>query len=188
MACDLQIGGRAMCAIDPRLYGRSPVTVRAHALLPPRLGIRTRRLDHDGCDSDRRRYWGSSVTGWLSGAEATAGAALTVQYPRFCRAHTPTLSSVSSGSRGQQEAGLWIARSYLDRFEIEEIRPAPVAVSRRARPHLLHVSERSSRQSVSAVRFTLEARARRSCSSAASAPTRSSRSKSGSWCSLDRRH
>jgi hypothetical protein len=66
--------------------------------------------------------------GWLSGAEATAGEGFTVQYRRFCRARTP-LELTIEWQPPAQDAALWIARPYLDRFEIEEIRPAPLGAS-----------------------------------------------------------
>jgi hypothetical protein len=66
--------------------------------------------------------------GPLSGRQAAAGDALVVHYPRFSRAHAPLELSVEWLPR-QQDAELWIARSYLDNFEIEEILPPPAAVT-----------------------------------------------------------
>src|SRR5688500_10852973 len=60
--------------------------------------------------------------GWLSETEAAAGDALTVRYSRFFRAHSPIELAVE-WLPGSQEPALWIARSYLDEFEIAEIRP-----------------------------------------------------------------
>jgi hypothetical protein len=61
--------------------------------------------------------------GWVSDSEASAGE-LTVKYSRFCRAHSPLELTVGWLPRAE-ESTLWIARSYLDEFEIAEIRPAP---------------------------------------------------------------
>jgi hypothetical protein len=81
--------------------------------------------------------------GWLSEREVSAGA-LTAKYPRFCRAHAPLELAVEWLPR-QEPAALWISRSYLDGFEIAEIRPTPSGVTvdagrmhytfRTARPH-----------------------------------------------------
>jgi hypothetical protein len=66
--------------------------------------------------------------GPLSGREASARDALDVQYPRFARAHAP-LELTVEWLPGTQDAELWIERSYLDNFEVEEILPTPAAVS-----------------------------------------------------------
>jgi hypothetical protein len=66
--------------------------------------------------------------GWLSESEAAVGDELIVKYSRFCRAHSPIELTVDWVPRGEQPT-LWIARSYLDEFEIEEIRPTPSAVT-----------------------------------------------------------
>jgi hypothetical protein len=66
--------------------------------------------------------------GPLSGRAESARDAFTVHYPRFARAHAP-LELTVEWLPGQQDAELWIARSYLDDFEIEEILPPPSAVS-----------------------------------------------------------
>ncbi|HSC15908.1 MAG TPA: hypothetical protein VLI71_12360 [Gammaproteobacteria bacterium] len=79
--------------------------------------------------------------GWLSESESAAGDALIVKYSRFCRAHSPLELSVDWLPRGQ-EPTLWIARSYLDEFEIEEIRPTPSAVTLEA--DRIHYAFRSS--------------------------------------------
>jgi hypothetical protein len=65
--------------------------------------------------------------GWLSGRRASAGDGLTVQYPRFSRAHAPLALTVEWLPQ-QQDAELWISRSYLDAFEVEEILPPPADV------------------------------------------------------------
>jgi hypothetical protein len=82
--------------------------------------------------------------GWLSEREVSAGGALTAKYPRFGRAHAPLELAVEWLPR-QEAAALWISRSYLDGFEITEIRPPPSGVTvdagrmrytfRTARPH-----------------------------------------------------
>ena len=66
--------------------------------------------------------------GWLSESEAAVGDELLVRYPRFSRASSPIELTVEWASRADEPA-LWIARSYLDQFEIEEIRPSPSAVT-----------------------------------------------------------
>jgi hypothetical protein len=66
--------------------------------------------------------------GPLSGREAHAGDGLAVQYPRFARAHAPLELTVEWLPR-ERLAELWIARSYLDSFEVEEILPPPSTVS-----------------------------------------------------------
>jgi hypothetical protein len=63
-----------------------------------------------------------------SGGQATARDALIVHYPRFSRAHAPLELSVEWLPR-QQDAELWIARSYLDNFDVEEILPTPAGVT-----------------------------------------------------------
>jgi hypothetical protein len=65
--------------------------------------------------------------GWLSRAEARAGDELAVTYPRYARAHGSLRVTIDWLSRG--DATLWIARSYLDGFEIHEIRPVPTTVT-----------------------------------------------------------
>lgn|SRR6185503_3805620 len=82
--------------------------------------------------------------GWLSGREVDAGGVLTAKYPSFCRAHAPLELAVEWLPR-QEQAALWISRSYLDGFEIAEIRPTPSGVTvdadrmhytfRTAKPH-----------------------------------------------------
>jgi hypothetical protein len=66
--------------------------------------------------------------GWLAESEAAAGDDLIVRYSRFCRARSPVELTVEWVPR-TPEPKLWIARSYLDEFEIEEIHPAPSAVT-----------------------------------------------------------
>jgi hypothetical protein len=63
--------------------------------------------------------------GWVSAANASAGESLTVEYARFGRTHAPLEMTVEW--QPQREAALSIARSYLDAFAIEEIRPAPAS-------------------------------------------------------------
>ena len=77
--------------------------------------------------------------GWLSGANASVDGALTVEYPRFSRAEAPLEMTVDWLPRGDK-AALWIARSYLDAFAVEEIRPGPAAVSIGPDSITLHVS------------------------------------------------
>jgi hypothetical protein len=62
--------------------------------------------------------------GLLSDSEATAGDELTIDYPRFARAHAPLDVTIDWLPR-QEEASLWISRAFLDGFEIAEIRPTP---------------------------------------------------------------
>jgi hypothetical protein len=66
--------------------------------------------------------------GLLSETAVTAGDELTVEYPRFGRAHAP-LELVIDWRPRQAESSLWVSREYLDDFEIAEIRPAPSAVA-----------------------------------------------------------
>jgi hypothetical protein len=80
--------------------------------------------------------------GWLSETEAVAGDDLIVRYSRFCRARSPIELTVEWLPRAP-EPKLWIARSYLDEFEIEEIRPAPSAVT--LETDRMHYAFRSSR-------------------------------------------
>jgi hypothetical protein len=70
---------------------------------------------------------GAFGRGWLSETHAAAGEALTVRYSRVTRAHMPQQLAVDWLPR-DGEAVLWIARSYLDEFEILEIHPPPSAV------------------------------------------------------------
>lgn len=65
--------------------------------------------------------------GWLSFARATAES-LTVEYPRFSRARAPLELEVE-WSAARLETVLWLARSYVDRFDIDEIRPTPETVT-----------------------------------------------------------
>jgi hypothetical protein len=65
--------------------------------------------------------------GWLSSARATAES-MAVEYPRFARAHAPHELTVEWPAP-QGQTVLWISRSYLDRFNVDEIRPAPVATT-----------------------------------------------------------
>jgi hypothetical protein len=63
--------------------------------------------------------------GWFAATEARAGQG-SAEYARFARAHAP-LELVLEWVPQRAEAELWIARAYLDRFEIEEVVPVPVA-------------------------------------------------------------
>jgi hypothetical protein len=65
--------------------------------------------------------------GWLSETQTTAGEALTVRYSRLSRAHMPEELAVDWLPLNGDPV-LWIARSYLDEFDIREIRPPPSAV------------------------------------------------------------
>jgi hypothetical protein len=65
--------------------------------------------------------------GPFSSVEATAGA-LAARYPRFARAHAPLDVDVEWATT-ENEADVWIARAYLDEFEIDDVRPAPAAVT-----------------------------------------------------------
>jgi hypothetical protein len=65
--------------------------------------------------------------GCVSETQATAGEALTVTYSRLSRAHMPQELTVDWRS-ADADAVLWIERSYLDEFEIREVRPPPSAV------------------------------------------------------------
>ena len=93
--------------------------------------------------------------GWLSEAEVAAGDALTVKYSRFYRAHSPIELAFDWSPRGQEPA-LWISRSYLDVFEIAEIRPTPSAVTQE--PDRIYYAFRSSKPGARvAVTFMLKA-------------------------------
>lgn len=65
--------------------------------------------------------------GWLSSVRATAET-LSVEYPRFSRARAPLELKVE-WSAPQPETVLWIARSYVDRFDVDRIQPTPVATT-----------------------------------------------------------
>ena len=65
--------------------------------------------------------------GWLSSVRTTAES-LTVEYPRFARAHAPFEVKVEWWA-AEPETVLWIATSYIDRFDVDEIRPTPVATT-----------------------------------------------------------
>lgn len=65
--------------------------------------------------------------GWLSSVRTTREG-LTVEYPRFARAQSPLKLTVE-WQASQPETVLWIARSYVDRFDVEEVRPTPAAVA-----------------------------------------------------------
>jgi hypothetical protein len=78
--------------------------------------------------------------GFLSETEAAVGDALTVNYSRLCRAHSPIELAVD-WLPSAEEPALWISRSYLDEFEIEEIRPTPSAVT--LEPDRIHYAFRS---------------------------------------------
>jgi hypothetical protein len=93
--------------------------------------------------------------GWFSETQAAAGDELTVRYSRLSRAHMPEELAVDWLPR-DGEAALWIARSYLDEFEIREIRPPPSAVvggSERIY-YTFHALDATARMNV---RFTLQA-------------------------------
>jgi hypothetical protein len=62
--------------------------------------------------------------GALSSVEASAGETLTVRYPRFARAHAPLEVEVE-WTPLERSAAIWIARAYLEEFEVEEVLPAP---------------------------------------------------------------
>ena len=65
--------------------------------------------------------------GWLSSAR-TANDGLAVEYARFARARSPLVLAVEWGAP-KPETVLWIARAYVDRFDVEEVRPTPAAVT-----------------------------------------------------------
>lgn len=92
--------------------------------------------------------------GLLSRSEATAGEALTLRYPRFCRAQAPHDLVIEWLPR-REEATLWFSRSYLDDFEIQEIRPTPAAVIADAERIYYTFRAREPRARVG-VRFTLK--------------------------------
>lgn len=93
--------------------------------------------------------------GGLSETEAAAGETLTVRYSRLSRAHMPDELAVDWLPR-DGEAVLWIARTYLDDFEIREIRPPPSAVV--GGPDRIYYSFRALDATARMnVRFTLQA-------------------------------
>jgi len=65
--------------------------------------------------------------GWLSRAEARAGDDLVVEYARYARVGAPVEVIVEWVPR--QRPALWLARSYLEEFAVEEIRPTPATVT-----------------------------------------------------------
>jgi uncharacterized protein YhdP len=99
------------------------------------------RYEHTRCC---RLGWAFERTGWLCMLAVTIAAAFgvfgngwystsevrtsawTARYPRFARAHAP-LELVLEWTPERSESELWIARDYLDLFEIEEVLPAPAA-------------------------------------------------------------
>lgn len=93
--------------------------------------------------------------GWLSSAEAGGASDLTVRYPRFSRSHSPIELSVEWLPRGAPT--LWFDRSYLARFRVESIRPAPAAVAVDAGRIYYTFSSRSPTARIE-VDFTLEAK------------------------------
>jgi hypothetical protein len=93
--------------------------------------------------------------GLLSETEATVGEALTVRYSRLSRAHMPDELAVDWLPR-DEEPVLWIARSYLDEFEVREIRPPPSAVA--GSPDRIYYTFRALEPAARMnVRFTLQA-------------------------------
>lgn len=93
-----------------------------------------------------RRGWVFERAGWLAMAAVAIGAVaglfgngllssvraaadgLTVEYPRFARAHAP-LELTATWSTSEPEAVLWIEASYVEEFDVEAIRPTPTATS-----------------------------------------------------------
>jgi hypothetical protein len=65
--------------------------------------------------------------GWWSGASA-ASRTLVIAYPRFARAKAP-LDLELEWQPAATEAVLSVDRSYLDLFDIEELRPPPAATA-----------------------------------------------------------
>jgi hypothetical protein len=97
---------------------------------------------------------GAFGRGWVSETQA-AGEGLTVRYSRLSRAHMPDELAVDWRPRAE-EAVLWFARSYLDEFEIREIRPPPVAVA--GGPERVYYTFRAlDATAPMSVRFTLQA-------------------------------
>jgi hypothetical protein len=98
---------------------------------------------------------GAFGRGWLSETQATAGEALTVRYSRLSRAHMPQELTVD-WRPADADAVLWIARSYLDEFEIREVRPPPSSVV--SGPERVYYTFRALDMSARMnVRFTLQA-------------------------------
>jgi hypothetical protein len=91
--------------------------------------------------------------GWLSRAEAKAGDSLAVRYSRYARVGAP-LEVVVEWLPGQQPT-LWLARSYLDAFAVQEIRPTPATVTAAA-DRLYYEFRALERQRRVQVTFTLE--------------------------------
>lgn len=93
--------------------------------------------------------------GWLSSAHATRDG-FTVEYPRFARAHSPLELTVEWQAQ-QPETVVWLARAYVDRFDVEEIRPTPAAVT--VGPDRIHYTFRARDAGTHvAASFMLEAR------------------------------
>jgi hypothetical protein len=66
--------------------------------------------------------------GSSSVVEVTAGDGLTARFPRLARADAPLELDVEwTAARG--ETAMWIARDYLDQFDVDEVRPPPVATT-----------------------------------------------------------
>jgi hypothetical protein len=88
--------------------------------------------------------------GLLSSVETASGDALAARYPRFARAHAP-LDVEVEWATAETEAAVWIARDYLDEFEIDGVRPAPAAVTleRDRIYYTFRLSEQSDRARVS---------------------------------------
>jgi hypothetical protein len=129
-----QVAWHMSCTIDRRACARSATSCMAAT--PTR---------HERTQCHRRGWllerigWGAMALvvagaavgafgrGWLSETQAAAGETLTVKYSRLSRAHMPDELAVDWLPR-DEEAVLWFARSYLDEFEVREIRPPPSAV------------------------------------------------------------
>lgn len=90
--------------------------------------------------------------GTLSDAR-TANGGLAVDYPRFGRAQAP-LELAVEWSATAPHAVLWIARDYLDRFAIDEVRPPAADVTVGADRVFYTFRTRGAETRV-AVRFTL---------------------------------
>jgi hypothetical protein len=91
--------------------------------------------------------------GWLSSAEARAGA-LTAGFPRFARAHAP-LEIVLEWTPERDDTDLWIDREYLDAFVIEQVLPASMSTAVDSRRIYYTFRARSPRTRIS-VRLTLK--------------------------------
>jgi len=75
---------------------------------------------------------------------ASADGKLQVEYQRFCRRTAPQVFDITLPTeRGSQQVELTLNRDYLDRVQVVEVRPEPIAVTTQGDGHMRFLTDGS---------------------------------------------